>query len=521
MNTDKHRWISLLLNRITLCVCIIALLGCWLGAAHVQAQVSSGTFDGHFSIRSVEFHTKVPPHQMGTWVVPEELLPENSKSWRTLLTRFAPDGKAWEFKPCVEMEVETREDIRRDKTYARAYFFNERDEHVFTYSEPSLVHLLNPWKQLTPKQYSVIIKKKERYFFELPAELKDKKWKCIVVFGDENEAKAAIYPTTASMFALGFPEKALVEKFRMSKRVEREVAIDPLFEHVVTTRNADIPQITLIVRLPMDVKPSEVKGIMAICLVANSVDAVKLELQKKEMSGDFGAVLQFADRNNLAVLAWASRRVWNSSLNHDELEPVEARKINAALDAAADAWSGGVTEIAKKYGIPSNGIMLWGDSAAAQWAHRIALRKPEHFTALHIHMPSSFDKPVPEATNIWWSLTIGEYDVGFENSRKWYEEAKKAGFRIIYRPVPDMAHESDPTVREYTVGFFELALKHRDDPNRNDIFLNPEYYGNYSNQDVVPAAEKENIPAEFRISLPTKELAELWKNMKFTRKEEN
>jgi acetolactate synthase-1/2/3 large subunit len=81
-------------------------------------------------------------------------------------------------------------------------------------------------------------------------------------------------------------------------------------------------------------------------------------------------------------------------------------------------------ELAEKYGFPSKGIFLWGDCAAAQWAHRICLRKPEHFAALHIHMPGSFDTPVPEAANVWWSLSVGEHYGGFENSMKWYEEAK-------------------------------------------------------------------------------------------------
>jgi len=31
---------------------------------------------------------------------------------------------------------------------------------------------------------------------------------------------------------------------------------------------------------------------------------------KTEMSGDYAGILQFANKHNLAVLAWASKRVW-------------------------------------------------------------------------------------------------------------------------------------------------------------------------------------------------------------------
>jgi hypothetical protein len=41
-------------------------------------------------------------------------------------------------------------------------------------------------------------------------------------------------------------------------------------------------------------------------------------------------------------------------------------------------------------------------------------------------------------------------------------------------------------------------------------FKSPVVYGDFVNQEIFPADQVEMIPAEFRIALPSKEIAAIW-----------
>jgi len=355
----------------------------------------------------------------------------------------------------------------------------------------------------------VIFKKEASLYFEVPPALRGKKWKCVAVFGDSDEATAAIYPANESMFSLDYPEKKIVETVRGNASV-RKVAVDPLIEHVVKTRSAKVPQITLFLRMPKGVSDaSELEGVLTMGILAPYVEQIRRDLQKEEMGGDYNGLLSFANKHKLAVLAWGIRPVWR-----DYKDPDDSR-LEADIAAVVEAWSQGVDELSKKYGIPRNGYLLWGSCASSQWAQQICQRKPEHFLAAFIHIPGARKMPTAEAAKVWWCLTIGELDAGYERSTRWFTEAMKQNYPVIYRTIPGMGHETmSPTIAELTIGFLEFALAQRDNPKRGEFFTKPEYYADYTNQVVFPAAEADKIPAPFRVALPNKKFADLWKNAK-------
>jgi len=272
---------------------------------------------------------------------------------------------------------------------------------------------------------------------------------------------------------------------------------------------------------------------MALCVLAPSVEAIKRELQKEEMGGDYNGLLGFANKNKLAIIAWGSSGFWNARKNYDELGKESAREIEKNFDFVADAWERGVKELSEKYGLPDRNFLLWGQSGAAQWAKRLCLRKPDYFLAIHIHILSSFDKPTPEARKVLWCLTTGEMESGYERSRRFVAECQKLGYPIVYKAIPGLGHTSHPDTAALGFKFFEFALtqrKAREEfdqqekkrssaltreqpatiPPWPEIFQHPAFYGDIVNQEAFPAAQKDMIPEGFRIPLPTKEIANIW-----------
>ncbi|MBE2204051.1 MAG: hypothetical protein IAE94_06925 [Chthoniobacterales bacterium] len=470
-----------------------------------------------FKIRSIKFLKKEPRDGIGVWSFEE-----------TKKKRQVPD----EFQPCLEVSVDVAENTRSDQTMAKAYFFDDNNEIVFTHKSPS-----KAGKKSDRNHFAmpVLFKKGEtdRFFFEVPEQIRSQNWKAVIVFGDKFEAKSIAYPQTVSDFLLSYPEKELVYD-RTAKRVARKPAMDPLIEYVVKTKNPRQPQITLFLRPPKDVSSaSDVDGVMALCVLAPSVDALKRELQKEEMSGDYNGLLGFANKHKLAIIAWGSRGFWDVGKNYDELAKERAKEIDKNFDIVADAWERGVKELCEKYGLPDRNFLIWGQSGSAQWAKRLCLRKPDYFLAIHIHVPSSFDKPTPEARKVFWCVTTGELEPGYERSKRFVAECQRLGYPIVYKAIPGLGHAGHPDAAALGFKFFEFALSQRklraefDQEEKNrlslltrdqpekippwpEIFQNPAFYGDVVNQAMFPASQKDMIPEGFRIPLPNKDIATIW-----------
>jgi hypothetical protein len=178
---------------------------------------------------------------------------------------------------------------------------------------------------------------------------------------------------------------------------------------------------------------------------------------------------------------------------------------------------------------------LWGESASAQYACRLALRKPEYFLAVHAHIPSSFDKPTPEASRILWCLTTGELEAGHERSLRFYEQCRALGYPMIYKAIVGLGHERSPIANDLGEKFFEYALSVRgqrltyDQKVNNPLaqfqmaqansgsplpwlasFQEPAFIGDVVNQDMFSSDQTDMVPLGFRTPLPTKEIAEAW-----------
>lgn len=457
-----------------------------------------------FSITSVKLFDKVPQDGYGVWRF------ELNEQKRMIPTTF---------EACLEIKVKTRENMRARDILAKVYFFDDENSRLAQLASSSEAGT----KTSTTHFASPVLFEKDkihRLFFKIPQHILTKKWKAAVVFGDKYNVAIATYPKNESHFLLDFPEKSLLTKGTTAPAI-RHPAMDPLITHVSKTNSTSQPEITLFLRPPKGVSnPAEVKGVLAVCALANSVESLKRDLQMEEMSGDYQGLFKFANDNKLAILAWGSRHLWVSGKNYDDLTREQADRIDREFDLVANGWERGVKELSKKYGLPEKNFLLWGMSAGSHWAHRLCLRKPEYFAAIHIHVATSYDKPTPSAASVLWCVTTGEKDPGYKRSIRFYEECRRLNYPIIYKAIINLGHAGHPATTNLGFEFFKHALRSKvfseQTPPKEAIddqtssFSAPLFYGDIINQSVHPSTELQWIPQEFCTPLPSKEIAQKW-----------
>ncbi|MGB8355663.1 MAG: hypothetical protein WCD79_17320 [Chthoniobacteraceae bacterium] len=435
-----------------------------------------------------------------------------------------------EFTPYLEVYVSAQENTQSAQLTGKVYFFDDNN-NVLT----------SRWKPSNPMPVMLYKGKPERLWFEVPKLLLNTRWNAVVIFGDKTDVKSACFPVTASDFLLNYPDKNLVSS-SSAKPIEHKAAMDPVIEHVVKTKNPKMPQITLFLRPPKGItSPSEVKGVLAICVLAGGLDEIKRDLGQEEMPGDYNGLFAFANKNKLAILAWGSRSLWDPKMNNEDMQRAQAKEMDESFDTVAEAWERGVKELCETYGLPNRDFLLWGMCGSAQWAHRLCLRKPAYFLAIDIHMPGSFDQPTPEASEVLWCLTTGEREGGYERSKRFVKACREMGYPIVYKAIVGLGHSNHPDATALGFKFFEFALTLKDQRDARDkqladvfsqpaadmsapsqrqvkiatqpwpeAFQHPPYYGDLLNQVVFPSKDVNLIPAAFRITLPNKEIADIW-----------
>jgi hypothetical protein len=429
------------------------------------------------------------------------------------------------FSPYLEVTLSVGERTRSKTVYTKIYYYN-KDRVLIDKTESSS----------KPESMPVFLEKNKsvKLYFIVPKKaLATSDWRGVVVFGDKLAATAVVYPSGMQK-VYDFPERNKVDQ---PSRVPREVVSDPVVEHVVKTGNAKQPQLTLFMRPPIGMADmSEADGVLAMCLLANSVEEVKIRLQKADSTDDVGGILRFAEKRKLVILCWGSRSLWDPRKNWDELDKGSVKQMDDTFDDVAAAWARGVENLAHRYGIPDKEFLLWGVSGAAQYAQRLALRKPQYFLAVHAHIPSSFDKPTTDAAQVLWCLTTGENESGYERSLRFLAECRGMGYPIIYKAIPGLGHQGHPVADRLGTVFFDYALSLREEKRNYEesmakgklsglgtqkirhslpwpvSFREPEVVGDVVNQQVFPADEAARcVPAAFRIDIPTKALADAWK----------
>ncbi len=282
---------------------------------------------------------------------------------------------------------------------------------------------------------------------------------------------------------------------------------EDVFKREIFTKVDECPKITLYGKLP---RSHLAKGVICLSLIANDVGDIEVLLRGENREGVVGEWLRYAEKNDLVMLAWgAPRGLWRPHDNWDDVNRKENRGLDRSFASVANAWRVAVENLARESGFPESGYMMIGFSGAAQFAQRLALHVPSKFAAVAVHIPSSFDYPVPEGRSIVWCLTTGENESGYERSLKYVAAAKKNRYPIVYKAYPGLGHSDSMTACELGQKVFDYVIK-GGSSGLTDSSKWP-FVADYVNQRTAPRAEAAGMPSEFLVGLPNADVEAAWK----------
>ncbi|MDR2513195.1 MAG: hypothetical protein LBD01_05325 [Puniceicoccales bacterium] len=363
-----------------------------------------------------------------------------------------------------------------------------------------------------------------RLRFLLPADLEKKAAAGIygvLVFGDQRDATAKLvlsHTRNASARPkewgeFNFPEKKLCQQNSRSRESNRE----RLTEIKCPTGLSDYPYFTLFARLPAGVNTGkDAGGVLCLSLLANQIDDVRRSLINRDAQGDIGDMIRYADNKKLIVLCWAARAFWENGRNWDALSPETARYHGERFERVVVAWERGVKQLANRFEFEPKNFLIWGYSNSAQFAGRLASRRPAYFGAVHMHNPNAFAMPVEAGKHIIWGLTMGEEDPGFGSAVRFLVKARETGYRVVFKGVPKMGHENDLGSRQMATLIFEYVRGLPTEERERQRIISAEvdsamYCGDWLHQVVETRDTKlERIPPGLRVPLMNELIKQAW-----------
>lgn len=261
-----------------------------------------------------------------------------------------------------------------------------------------------------------------------------------------------------------------------------------------------------------------VRGVVAVCSVAAERDYL---LRAVDPKGFFPHLVAFADANDLAVITWSNFRGYAYNVSTDEMSRADAKEYDKIFTERMGEWERGFKRILKFNNLPDTNIMAYGISGGAQMIHRIAMRRPDYFAGVHMHVNSSYDIPSGQGTRILWLVTTGECEFGHTASRRFYQTMVDKGYRVIFRAEPNLGHEDSYATRQVSLEFFDYLLTFVPDPSDSNwkappvdrfyMMKYPIYVGDYLNKVVYPLEKAPKyIEPQHMVPLPTKPLAQAW-----------
>ncbi len=284
----------------------------------------------------------------------------------------------------------------------------------------------------------------------------------------------------------------------------------------IETRSEQNKKVPFYLRVPRGYDPARkdrVYRLLFVCPVYNGDGRIVIRGER-----DYKDLIALADQRDWFVLTATFKQrpgdVRDRKTSYYYPETFSGRAVVEAIE-----------QVAKKYPVDANRILLQGLSGGAQFAHRFALWAPERVTAVAANSSSWFDQPGPGVEGIAWLVTIGESDPSLENTLEFITKLSEAGATPVFRTYLGMVHEGDPRVSRLTVAF----LTFHDERTKGDLGkresladrMKPRpivpkedfpFIGDYQNWRYLPntAENQEVIPDDVRVYLPSEAIAKLW-----------
>jgi hypothetical protein len=420
-----------------------------------------------------------------------------------------PKGKAavTAFTPHLRVQLVAGDAVPGKTLIAKVHYFDDRRWLIATEPAPIVEEyddLASAFPAFAPADKAPLTVR-----FRLPEKvLATPNWTAVIVYGDDKELTAGVFPKGGLLVDYLFDERRRALDPTPAGR--ERLIVNRVVEYVANTGLSDYPKMTFFLKKPPGVeRANQARGVLALCMLANSAADVRRRLEWEDLRDDYLHVLEYAKEHRLLVLAWGCRKVWDGARDTWSMPAEEARDYDRRMEAVAKAWEKGVREFSVRENFKAENMLLWGYSASAQYAHRLALRRPGFFRAVYLHIPSSFDTPRAEAAGLLWCVTTGERDGGYPSSLVFLEKFRALDAMIFHKAVPNLGHGDSRPVHALVRCFFDLAL---DTPEEEARFRygHPPAYGDALNQGIVPAAQAEWLPSGQRVPLPDAAWERAW-----------
>ena len=289
-----------------------------------------------------------------------------------------------------------------------------------------------------------------------------------------------------------------------------------LMERKVDTGVPGQPEIQLILRLPDGHTPDgpTAKGVLAFCTWQGETDSLRKRLASNE-----DELVKYAKKHQLALLTWNTATLWQTGKSYDQIKRRQLQGQDQDFDKVARAWKTGVGKLCKEFNLPQDGYLLYGISRGAHWSGRLALRAPEMFLAVAIHVANSYDKPMPSGGQPLWLVSSGDLDIGRDNAIAFYEECREKRFPMVLKVINGLGHADHADAVKLRTEFFDYALAaklraEKEETTPAQVMLKDlatsGLTGDLLSQEVYRGAEAAKIPEGQRVVLPDEKFAKVW-----------
>lgn len=257
--------------------------------------------------------------------------------------------------------------------------------------------------------------------------------------------------------------------------------------------------------------PGEAEGVLFFVAPG---DRGTLEGQMTSGTGHYGYLVNYAQQRNLAVIGFGQNASgsWDRNVSSGDLARREAARLDRKFDEIAREWARFASRFVEKHDLPESDWLIYGICGGAQYAHRLALRQPQLFKAVHAHWGGSYDVPTDQGARTIWLITSWADEPAYVAAQKFYQACRAKNYRIILKGhVRDRNLEEtelDPYLNpqaELSRRFFDFALS-QDEPTKHEA----EFLADYINEVVLPAGDAFWVPKEQAIWLPNRAIAEAW-----------
>ena len=166
-------------------------------------------------------------------------------------------------------------------------------------------------------------------------------------------------------------------------------------------------------------------------------------------------------------------------------------------------------EAGKRTGAETDQVLFFGFSAGAHYVHRFALWKPQRVKTFVAYSAGWWSEPTARVKKVPALVMCGEADERYGATWEFFKKGQRLGCPWVWRSYAGTGHVLTPAVRDMA----EVFLAHyvgRRGQREEQAGMPVSRFGDVQTYRSVGWAERETIPEEFRIELPSKEVAEVW-----------